>query len=374
MIVGVEGRTLQGERYGVARYLVNLLRELVLLEGNEEYVVYLSGDIEPLPFASPRLRTRVLSRAPGLAWRHLRLPLAMRREGVGLHFSPSYFLPLLKVCPSVVVVHDLTFKAHPEWFAREKRFRFDDLFWREVKRAERIITVSEHSKGDIVRLLGVEPSRVEVIYEAPDAFFRPVEDEERLAGVRARHGLRPGYLFTAGAVHTRRNLERLVEAVARAERELGEGLQLLILGQPAPFSPPVDIEGTVRRSGLRGRVVRLGYVPEEELLLLYNACGLFVYPSLYEGFGLPVIEAMACGTPVACSGVTSLPEVAGEAAAYFDPLDVEGMGAVIASLLADSDRRERLREAGMRRAAGFSWGRAAQETLRVFREVAEGRT
>lgn len=372
MIVGVEGRTLQGERYGVARYLVNLLRELVLLDGEEEYVIYLSGEIAPLPISSPRLRTRVLTRAPGLTWRHLRLPLAMRHEGVGLHFSPSYFLPLLKVCPSVVVVHDLTFKVHPEWFAADRRFRFDDLFWREVRRAERIITVSEHSKGDIVRLLGVEPSRVEVIYEAPDTFFRPVRDEELLAGVRDRYGLRPGFLFTAGAVHTRRNLERLVEAVSLAERELGRELQLLILGRPAPFSPPVDIAGTAERCGLRGRVLRLGYVSEEELLLLYNACGLFVYPSLYEGFGLPVIEAMACGTPVACSDATSLPEVAGEAAAYFDPLSVRDMATAISSVLGDGALRERLREAGIRRAAIFSWRRAAEETLRVFREVAEG--
>ena len=372
MIVGVEGRTLQGERYGVARYLVNLLRELVLLEGDEEYTVYLSGEIEPLPFSSPRLRTRMLSRAPGLTWRHLRLPLAMRRDGVGLHFSPSYFLPLVKVCPSVVVVHDLSFKAHPEWFAMDKRFRFDELFWREVKRAERIITVSEYSKGDIVRLLKVDPSRVEVIYEAPDALFRPLKDEGRLEAVRAKYGLRPGFLFTAGAVHTRRNLERLVEAVSRAEKELGEKLQLLILGQPAPFSPPVDVEGAARRCGLWERVVRLGYVPEEDLLLLYNACGLFVYPSLYEGFGLPVIEAMACGAPVACARATSLPEVAGEAAAYFDPLSVEEMGAAIASVLGNSALRERLRAAGKRRAEGFSWRRAAEETLRVFRAVAGG--
>ncbi len=369
MRIGVEGRTLQGERYGVARYLVNLLRNLVELEGEEEYLVYLSTPTAPLGFASPRLRLEALRRAPGLTWRHLRLPLAMRRDEVDLHYSPSYFLPLLKVCPSVVVVHDITFKVHPEWFARDRRFRFDDLFWREVKRAERIITVSEHSKRDIVRVLGVEPSRVTVVLEAADPFFRPVDDEERLREARARYGVGRGFLFTAGAVHTRRNLERLIEAVSAASRELDTELELLILGTTAPFTPPVDIWGTARRCGMQERVKHVEYVSEEDLLLLYNACGFFVYPSLYEGFGLPVIEAMACGRPVVCSNATSLPEVGGEAALYFDPLSVEEMAGAVARAAADDGLREELGRAGLERAASFSWRRAAEETRRVFREV-----
>ncbi len=369
MRIGVEGRTLQGERYGVARYLVNLLRHLVKLEKGDEYLVYLSRPAEPLGFESERMRLKVLGHAPGLTWRHLRLPLAMRRDGVDLHFSPSYFLPLLKVCPSVVVVHDITFKVHPEWFAADRRFRFDDLFWREVKRAERIITVSEHSRGDIVRVLGVDPSRVSVIYEAADPFFRPVEDEGKLAGIRARLGLEPGFIFTAGAIHTRRNLERLIEAVAVAGRESGRALELLVLGTPAPFTPPVDLWGTARRCGMENRVKHVEYVCEEDLLLLYNACGAFVYPSLYEGFGLPVIEAMACGTPVACSNATSLPEVAGDAALYFDPTSVEEMASAVSRLVDDQGLREELSRAGMRRAASFSWRKAAEETRRVFAEV-----
>ncbi|NPV58415.1 MAG: glycosyltransferase family 4 protein [Actinobacteria bacterium] len=369
MKVGVEGRTLQGERYGVARYLVNLLRHLVELDEDDEYLVYLSRPTEPLGFESSRMELKVLGRAPGLTWRHLRLPLAMRRDRVDLHFSPSYFLPLIKVCPSVVVVHDITFKVHPEWFAADRRFRFDDLFWREVKRAERIVTVSEHSRGDIVRVLGVDPSRVSVIYEAADPYFRPVEDEYELAKIRERYGFAPGFLFTAGAIHTRRNLERLIEAVSEAGRMLGRELELLILGTPAPFTPPVDLWGTARRCGMEERVKHVQYVPEKDLLLLYNACGAFVYPSLYEGFGLPVIEAMACGTPVACSNVTSLPEVAGDAALYFDPCSVGEMAEAIARLAEDAELRGELSQAGLRRAASFSWRKAAEETRQVFAEA-----
>ena len=369
MRIGIEGRTLQGERYGVARYLSGVMRNLVQLEGEDEYIVYLSAPIVPLDFSSPRLRLEVLGRAPGLTWRHLRLPMAMRRDGVDLHYSPSYFLPLVKVCPAVVVVHDITFKVHPEWFAADRRFLFDSLFWREVKRAERILTVSEYSKGDIARVLGVEPSRITVVHGAADDFFRPVRDESRLAEVRDRYGLAPGFVFTAGAIHTRRNLERLIEAVAAASRGLGKDLQLFILGTPAPFTPPVDIWGTARRCGMENRLTHMEYVSEEDLLLLYNACGLFAYPSLYEGFGLPVIEAMACGTPVACSNVTSLPEVGGEAALYFDPLSVEEMAECITRIAGDDMLREELGRAGPERAATFSWRRAAEETHRVFHEV-----
>jgi len=369
MRIGIEGRTLQGERYGVARYLSNLLRNLVELEGEEEYVVYLSRPITPLDFSSPRLDFKVLGHAPGLTWRHLRLPLAMRRDGMDLHYSPSYFLPLLKLCPSVVVVHDLTFKVHPEWFAQDRRFIFDDLFWREVKRAERIITVSEYSKVDIIRILGVDPSRVTVVNGAPDPLFRPIDDEARLAESRLKYGLEPGFLLTVGAIHTRRNLERLIEAVSRASQGLGEELQLLILGTPAPFTPPVDIWGTARRCGMEGSLKHVEFVPEEDLLLLYNACGLFVYPSLYEGFGLPVIEAMACGTPVVCSNVTSLPEVAGDAALFFDPLNLEEIAQAVVRALSDTALRDELRRAGKARASSFSWRRTAEETLGIFRQV-----
>ena len=368
MRIGVEGRTLQGKRYGVARCLVNLLKYLVQM-GDDEYVLYLSEAIEPLGFSSPNLELEVLGFAPSLAWRHLRLPLAMRRDKVDLHFSPSYFLPLVKVCPSVVEVFDITFKVHPEWFAKDRRFIFDDIFWREVKRAERILTTSEHSRGDIVRTLGVDPGKITVIPAAADELFRPVDDEERLDGLRRGLGLSEGFLFTAGSIHTRRNLERLIEAAAEASRLLGSELQLLILGTPAPFTPPVDIRGTARRCGMENRVVHVEYVSEEELLLLYNACGMFVYPSLYEGFGLPVIEAMSCGTPVACSNTTSLPEVGGEAVQYLDPLDVEEMAGAVARIMSDAKLRGELAEAGRSRAATFSWRRAAEETRRVFREA-----
>jgi len=369
MKIGVEGRTLQGKRYGVARYLVNLLRNLMQIDLDNEYLVYLSDEIEPLGLDHANLDFRIIRMWPGILWRHLRLPMTMRKDEIDLHFSPSYMLPLIKTCPSVVVVHDITFKVHPEWFSADRRFLFDGIFWREVRRAERIVTVSEHSKKDIVECLTVDPGRVVVIQEAADEAFRPVKDEKKLVDIRKRLGLSEGFIFTVGSIHTRRNLERLIEATASAGRDFGIDPMLLIVGTPAPFSPPVDISGAADRCGIKDRVIQVPYVSDQELVLLYNVCGLFVYPSLYEGFGLPVIEAMACGAPVACSNTTSIPEVAGQAVIYFDPASVEEMADAIGRGLTDQTLREELSRKGKERAATFSWRRAAEETLAVFNQV-----
>ncbi len=371
MKIGVEARTLEGARHGVARYLANLLSEMVELEGPNEYLLYSRMPLAPegLP-ADPRVTYRVIRAKPSILWRHARLPREMKRDGCDLHYSPSYFVPLIKVCPNVVVVHDITFKVHPEWFAKDRRFLFDDIFWRKVAGSEAIITVSEHSKRDVVEILGVAPEKVRVIYEAADPAFRPVEDTALLAGVREKYGLAEEFILHVGALHTRRNIPRLLQAAARAEVELDRNLDILFVGSQASFSPIVDIPALAREAGLRGRTGQAEYITDGDLLLLYNAASMLAYPSLYEGFGLPALEAMACGTVVACSNVTSLPEVAGEAALYFDPLDVDSISEALVRGLRDTALRAHLREAGIKRAAGFSWKRAAGETLAVFQEVA----
>ncbi|MEJ5187313.1 MAG: glycosyltransferase family 1 protein [Candidatus Geothermincolales bacterium] len=368
MIVGVEGRTLQGPRYGVARFLKNVLSHMARLGADDLFYVYLSQDVADPGIGAPNVTFKVLRRAPSITWRHVRMPLEMRRDRVDVHFSPTYFVPLWRVCPEVVTVHDISFKAHPEWFSRDRRFLFDDLFWRAVKRAEWVLTPSEFSRGEIAHYLGIEPTKIKVVPNAPEEAFRPVDDPAALEGIRKKYGLKERFILTVGAIHTRRNLERLVRAVHLASSRTGEPLQLVVVGIPAPFSPPVDFVGEAERLGMAEDVIHLDYVPEEDLVLLYNACSLFAYPSLYEGFGLPVVEAMACGAPVACARSSALPEVGGDAVLYFDPLDVEDMGeAVIKGL---GGMAEELREKGLERARMFSWKRTSEEIYAVLREAA----
>ncbi len=375
MLIGVEARTLQVAHYGVARYLNNILASCLELDERNRYLLYVS---EPVPASEmpvpegERLHYRVLGAHPSILWRHLRLPLQMRRDGCDLHFSPSYFVPLWKVCPYVVAVFDITFKVHPEWFSRDKRMKFDTIFWRKVASSEAIITSSEYSKRDLMAYLDIPPERIRVVYPGVEGKFHPRREETGLDAVRAKYGLGDVFVLCVGALHTRRNLPRLTQALARVERGAGRSVDLLVVGSQAPFSPPVDVPGLASQAGLQGRAIVVDYVSEEDLVLLYNACTLLAYPSLYEGFGLPVLEAMACGTPVVCSNVTSIPEVAGEAALYFDPENVDDMVDALGRALTDSALRERLVKAGIRRATKFSWRQAAGELLALFGEVATG--
>ncbi len=372
MRIGVEARTLQEARYGVARYLTNILTSCLELDEDNEYILYLSEPIPrsnlPIPEGN-RVRYSIIQARPSILWRHWALPMQMRRDKCDLHFSPSYFVPLLKVCPDVVVVHDISFKAHPEWFAKDRRMIFDSIFWRKVMKADAIVTVSQYSKEEIVKHLQVDPDKIRVILESADNKFVPLRDEGRLSLVKEKYGLPQDFVLTVGALHTRRNVPRLLAALACLEKKIGSPVNLLIIGSQAPFSPIVDISVLADEAGLRGKVLHIDYVSEEDLLLLYNAGTMLAYPSLYEGFGLPVLEAMACGLPVACSNVTSLPEVAGSAALYFNPYDIDEMAAVIGQIWNEPRRRSEMSCAGIEQASCFSWRRAASELLMLFGEV-----
>lgn len=374
MRIGVDARTLQATRYGVARYLTNILINCLELDERNEYILYLSASMPPADYPIPegdRLRYSVLHARPSILWRHLALPLQMHKDKCDLHFSPSYFVPMLKVCPYVVVVHDISFKAHPEWFAKDKRMIFDGIFWRKVAKAEAIVTVSEYSKTEIIKHLGVDEDRIRVILEDAGGNFIPLREEVQLSAVKERYGLPRDFVLTVGALHTRRNIPRLLEALARLEAETNSPIDVLVVGSQAPFSPPVDIAEIASQVGLRGRALHVDYISEEDLVLLYNACTMLAYPSLYEGFGLPVLEALACGTPVACSNVTSIPEVAGNAALYFDPCDIDDMAKALGQVWNEPDRRDELRKAGLERASLFSWREASRELLSLFGEVLE---
>lgn len=362
MRIGIEGRTLQERRYGVARYVNGVLPWMVSLAPDNEYLLYVTPGGGPVDVCEGVQSREVASMGPSLAWRHMALPGAMKRDGVDLHYSPSYFVPLRKVCPAVAVVHDVSFLAHPEWFHADWRMRFDRIFWDAVRKTEAIITISDYSKREIERLLGVEPVIVRVIPGGFSEQFSPAAAHDDDEEIRSRYGLEAGFVLSVGSLHTRRNVPKLIEAISRLDR------QLLVVGAQAPFSETVDVEALAAAHGVAARVTHVEYVSEGDLIALYRACGALAYPSLYEGFGLPVLEAMACGAPVACSNATSIPEVAGDAAIYFDPTDSEGMARAIE---AACEGGASLRAGSLERASRFSWERTARETLEAMDQVME---
>jgi len=264
----------------------------------------------------------------------------------------------------VVTIHDISFALHPELFTPAERLVFSRLIPASARRAGAVITDSEHSRRDIIGRWGLSPSKVVVIPLAPASSFRPMDRDGAAERLRARFGLPERFILNAGRLQPRKNLGRLVRAYGRARKEGGVAIPLVIAGRKKYKYE--DVEKAISSTGLGESVIMPGPVPDEDLPALYSAAEVFVFPSLYEGFGLPPLEAMACGTPVVASNAASLPEVLGDAALLFDPLDEEAMTGAMVRALTDPDLRESLRARGLARASQFTWERTARETLNVY--------
>jgi glycosyltransferase involved in cell wall biosynthesis len=277
-------------------------------------------------------------------------------------------LPLASSLPGVVTVHDLAFVRTPEKLPPLKRFYLTQLCAASVARAQRVIAVSRQTAADVIDCLHVDPAKVRVVHNGVAAHFTP-GDPAAAARFRAEHNLAERFVLYLGTLEPRKNLERLVRAFARwrqADPDAADVKLVLAGGKGWYFD---TIFQTVAALGLAGDVVFPGYVPAAELPDWYRAATVFVYPSLFEGFGLPVLEAMACGTPVVCSSRSSLPEVAGSAALMVDPDDSTQTAAAIVRVLEDAQLAAKLHEKGMRQAAQFTWTRTAATTLKAYEQI-----
>jgi glycosyltransferase involved in cell wall biosynthesis len=274
--------------------------------------------------------------------------------------------------PTVVTVHDLTFKTRPETRGDLiSRFHWEFFGVRGARRADHVITISQNTQRDIQHFLNVPEERISVIYEAAASIFRPVEPESARITARGKYGIEGRYILFVGTLEPIKNLSRLIEAYALARQRGMTEPSLVVVGQKGwQFA---DIFARVERLGLQDEIVFTGFVPDEDLPALYSGADVFVMPSLYEGFGLPVLEAMACGTPVLTSDVSSLPEIASDAAILVNPMDVDALAEALERVCGDDYLRQNMRLAGLARAAQFSWRRCAEETREVYRRVASMR-
>lgn len=370
MRIAFDGTTLRPGRTGVGYYTEHLLHHLAVQPDNE-VVVISNRAVEttrPLP---PGVRIATSSwRTPRVVWMQTLAPRLLKQlQPDVVHFTNG-MVPLASPVPTVVTIHDMSLTMYPRYHPARRVLLNRPLVDLAARRADAIITVSQSAKRDIMRLYGLSADRVHVVHEAAAPTFRPVRDLQRLAAVRRRYGLADRFILYVGTIEPRKNLPKLIEGFARRHASGDLPHQLVCAGPYGWLSG--DIENQIERLRIEHALRFTGYVPFDDLPALYTLAEMFVFPSLYEGFGLPVIEAMACGTPVVTGHVAALTEVAGGAVEHVERLDAEPLGDTMVRLARSPERRQQLSILGLQRAHTFSWQRAARETLQVYYQAATG--
>lgn len=374
MIIGLDVRSLFDKPTGVGRFVANLLAGLSALDGHNEYRLYGDRRVDGRLVESRALRHRYVALPflpSSFGWMHVRLLPALLRHPVDVFHFPFHTIPLIRNWKTVVSINDITYEVHPEWYPVRGVLGMRLLSRYAARRADRILTCSHATRRDIVRYYGVPEERVRVTYYGVDRRFMRIEDSPAIQKVRAAYA-RPGekMILYVGSIHRRRNIDRLLRAFRQVRERIGDG-RLVLVGKVEYVGQ--DLGALARDLGIEGHVVFADYIRDEDLVLLYNAADLFIFPSSYEGFGLPVLEAMACGTPVITAGNSSLAEIAGEAAILIDPHDIDEMAEAMCDILTDGRLRDELRVKGLAQASTFSWERTTRETLQAYEEVAAGR-
>ncbi len=386
MRLGINGFFWDRESTGSGQYTRQLAYGLLDLEARPECFLFRPsdgpGDRTVLP-QQVQIRERLLATRPALGenvaklwFEQVSFPQACLREDVDVLHVPYFAPSLLGARKTLVTIHDLIPLLLPAYRGSLLVRAYTGLVAIAARRAAAILTDSHASKKDIVRLLRVPAQRVRVVHLAASEAFQPVVESARLSDVRRKYGLPEEYVLYLGGFDQRKNLETLITAYAAVNANLDSKIRLVIAGclptHDSDFFP--DPRPMVERWGLQEKVVFTGWVDEEDKPALYSAATLFVFPSLYEGFGLPVLEAMSCGTAVITSSSTSLPEITGDAALLVDPGDVEGLAASMTLLLESAPRREELASRALQRAGLFSWQETVAQTLDTYRSVAASRS
>jgi glycosyltransferase involved in cell wall biosynthesis len=367
MRVAIDARKLHD--FGIGTYIRNLLRHLARIDHDTEYVLLCGeADIGVAAQLGPNFRG-VLEPSPNYSIREqIHVPWVLRRERPDLYHAPHYVLPAAVTCSSVVTIHDCIHLMFPQYLPNRMAYAYARAqMWTAAHRSDCILTVSDASKRDILHLFNIPPEKIVVVYNAIDSHFSVTPPEETVARVRERYQLDYPFVLYVGNIKPHKNLVRLIEAFNALRAGDLEDLKLLIIGDEISKLPALRL--AVHRYKLHKHVRFLGYVPDDQLAVLYRLASVFVFPSLYEGFGLPPLEAMASGTPVVTSNVSSLPEVVGDAAVLVDPHDVDSIVDGLRTVLTDPLRAEEMRRKGLARAREFSWERSVVRTLEVYRRI-----
>jgi glycosyltransferase involved in cell wall biosynthesis len=376
MLIGIDGIPLRDIKTGVGHYTFELARELARATPTDQIEMVSPFPYLPLdpsagvPDAFPpnltptRLEVNLLERN----WWTIGLPRYIRRRSFDLFHGTNFDIPLWQVCPTVLTVHDLSAFLYPETHevrsVRRARRRLPLM----ARTATQIVTPSESVRQEVAEQLRVSREKIVAIPAAARSIFRPLPPSQT-AEVRRKLGVEDDFLLYVGTIEPRKNLHVLLDAYRKTISTAGLGPQLVIAGKKGWLTD--DLFGRLRELGINDRVHFTGYLPDKDLCALYSSCRIFIYPSKYEGFGLPPLEAMACGAVVIASSTPAITEVVEDAACLVAPGEVNDLAQAMITLLRDENERRRLSAAGLKRALQFSWNRTAQLMLGVYREASE---
>jgi glycosyltransferase involved in cell wall biosynthesis len=364
MRIGIDARLVYYSQAGIGQYILQLVNSLAEIDRDNDYVLLQSRKDETTILEQPNFRRVSLWTPSHHRLERYALNVELMRLGLDVLHSPDFIPPHRPSCRSVITIHDLAFLLYPHFLTKESA-RYYGHIDEAVRWTDHIIAVSHSTKRDTVQHLGVPEDKITVVHEAANPIFRPVDREKAREEVRNRHGVDAPFALFVSTVEPRKNVPTLLRALWQLIECYKEDIHLVLAGGKGWLYE--DTFAVVDELEMDSRVHFVGRVTSEELLFLYNAAELLAHPAFYEGFGLPPLEAMACGLPVIVSNVASLPEVVGDAGLLIDPHDVDELTVAMWRTLNDADLRQEMVDKGQRQAAQFSWERAARETLEIYR-------
>jgi glycosyltransferase involved in cell wall biosynthesis len=368
MRVGIDARLVYYSQAGIGQYILHLVEGLSKVDRDNEYVLLQSRKDDTTILNEPNFRRVSLWTPSHHRLERYSLNVELMRLGLDVLHSPDFIPPHRPSCKSVITVHDLAFLLYPHFLTKESA-RYYGHIDQAVRWTDQIVSVSESTKRDTIQHLGVPEDKITVVYEAANPIFRPLDQQEAKNQVRDRHGVEGPYILFVSTIEPRKNVPSLLQALWQLVTCYKEDVRLVLAGGRGWLFE--DAFAVVEELKLDNRVHFVGRVPSEDLLYLYNAAELLAHPAFYEGFGLPPLEAMACGLPVVASNVASLPEVVGDAGQLIDPHDVDELTVAMWRVLNDTELREQMREKGLQQAGRFSWEKAARETQEIYRRAYE---
>jgi len=373
--IGINARALQARPTGVAKYILNSILNLKTANGknDNDYMLFFGSD-RPVPEAIlnagfkydiPKMSTH--NQILKLLWAQAYLPFATRRHKLDLFHEYSLVSPAVKRCRTVLTVYDIAPLYLPDCYTYATRLYLKSLLPRSIRQADRIIAISKNSKDDLIRHFKVTPDKIEVVHAGVDETFRPIHDRCELERIKKIYNIRGDFILAVSLISPRKNLTRLIKAFKVLKDQKKTDGQLVIVGRKAWLYEEVFREAV--SSGLEKDIVFCGHIPDEHLVCMYSAASVFAYPSLYEGFGLPILEAMACGAPVVASNISSIPEVCGQAALLVDPYSIEELARALDSVINNPGLRQDLIRKGLEQASRFSWKKTSEDTLAVYEKA-----